>query len=160
MMKDLSPKALMQSALNNSEGVLSLSGALRVETGKRTGRSPKDRFIVDDELTHDTVDWGAVNQPIAPNVFDNLWKKAEQYLADKESYCSHLRVGACPEYFLPVRVVTETAWQNLFAQHLFIRANQEDYAEQKPVWNILNVAGLTLNGEQDGVHSDGAVLIF
>ncbi len=158
MQQDLSREALLKSALMQKEGVLSNQGALTVETGKRTGRSPKDRFIVDDSTTHDTVDWGVINQPVSTEVFDRLWNKVSAYLEGKESFVSHLRVGADPENFLPVRVTTQTAWQNLFAQHLFIQP-EGDYAEGKPIWNILNVAGFKPDPKVDGTNSDGTVMI-
>ena len=157
---NLSRDQLIKKAIANHEGTLSHVNALVVETGKRTGRSPKDRFIVDDGTTHDTVAWGAINQPVSSEVFDKLWNKVEAYLSDKEFYESHLRVGADPVDFLPVRVITQTAWQNLFAQHLFIKPqDNEDYAGGKPVWNILNVAGFTPDPAVDGTHSDGTVMI-
>ena len=158
MMQHLSRQDLLQNAVQNNEGVLSKKGALTVATGKRTGRSPKDRFIVDDATTHDTVDWGTVNQPISTDIFTALWEKAAAHLDGKACYVSDLRVGADPEYFIPVHVVTETAWQNLFAQHLFIRP-EGDYAEGRPVWDILNVAGFNPDPEADGTYSDGSVMI-
>lgn len=158
MQQDLTREALVRQAVERGEGVLSQSGALRVETGKRTGRSPKDRFIVDDQLTHETVDWGVVNQPVGGAVFDALWKKAEDYIADKDYFVSHLRVGACDDNFLPVKVRTETAWQNLFARHMFVRP-EGDYEDGKPVWEILNVAGFQPDPETDGTNSDGTVMI-
>src|SRR3989339_1342532 len=94
---DLSREELTQHALANHEGVLSKDGALTVSTGKRTGRSPKDRFIVKDAQTSSTVDWGAVNQPMVPATFHALWHKAEEYLAKLPHYVSHLRVGADDE---------------------------------------------------------------
>lgn len=159
MTTNFSREQLVQIAIANNEGKLSHQGALVVETGKRTGRSPKDRFIVDDATTHHTVDWGTINQPIATEVFDKLWAKVETYLKDKEFFEAHLQVGADPVDYLPVRVITQTAWQNLFAQHLFIQPASEDYAQGKPVWNILNVAGFTADPEVDGTHSDAAVMI-
>lgn len=158
MQQDLSQQALVEQAIKRKEGVLSQSGALRVETGKRTGRSPKDRFIVDDKTTHETIDWGVVNQPISAAAFDALWQKANAYIADKDFFVSHLRVGACDEHFLPVKVITETAWQNLFARHMFVRP-EGDYAEGKPVWEILNVAGFKPDPAVDGTNSDGTVMI-
>jgi phosphoenolpyruvate carboxykinase (ATP) len=159
MQQDLSRKALVEAAAAAGEGVLSHQGALRVETGKRTGRSPKDRFIVDDAITHNVVQWGAVNQPVAPAAFDALWVKAEAYLADKEHYVSHLRVGACDTHFLPIKVITETAWQSLFANHMFVRPTEAYDKGNDAVWNILNVANFQPNPAVDGTNDDGAVMI-
>ena len=155
---DLSTEELLKHALGNKEGVLSASGALSTVTGKRTGRSPKDRFIVKDEITADTVDWGEVNQPISVDAFNALWKRSVNYLSDKSAYISHLRVGADEKDFLPVEVITETAWHNLFAHHLFIKP-KGDYADGRPHWTILSTPNLKTDPAKDGTNSDGAVMI-
>lgn len=155
---DLTSEELFKHALANNEGVLSATGALSVTTGKRTGRSPKDRFIVKDASTEHSVDWGETNRPVAPDVFNALWAKASNYLSNKTVYVSHLRVGADPDHFLPVEVTTETAWHNLFARNLFIRP-EGDFAQGKPTWSILSAPGLTTDPAIDGTHSDGAVML-
>lgn len=155
---DLSSEELIQEALKNGEGVLSASGALTVETGERTGRSPKDRFIVKDEETANTVHWGEVNQPIESEHFDALWKRATDYLQNRPVYISHLRVGADDEHFLPLEVITELAWHNLFARNLFIRP-EGDYAAGKESWTILSAPGLKTDPKRDHVNSDGTVII-
>lgn len=154
---NLSSNELIQHALKNGEGKLSATGALAVTTG-RTGRSPNDRFIVKDATTADQVHWGSVNQPIGQSTFDQLWNKANIYLSKRTVYVSNLQVGADENYFLPVQVVTEFAWHNLFVCNLFIRPNG-DYARGKPVWTILSVPGLKTNPHLDKVNSDGAVII-
>ena len=156
--RDLSVEELMGHALNRNEGELSANKALSVKTGERTGRSPKDRFIVRDKLTSDTIDWGKVNQPIDPAIFDALWQRAEEYLSEMDVFESHLRVGADPNYFLPVKVITEAAWHTIFARHLFIEP-EGDYAEGKPNWTIINAPGLKTDPKRDGTHSDGVVMI-
>lgn len=158
---DLSDAELIQFILKRHEGKQAADGAIAVDTGKRTGRSPKDRFIVKDSLTANTVDWGAINQPIDVDIFNQLWNKAVQHLSTKESFVSHLRVGADPEHYLPVKVITELAWHNLFCKHLFIRTfdSSSDYAAGKPPWVILNASSLKTNPEQDGTPSDGVLII-
>lgn len=155
---DLSTEQLLELALQRKEGALCANEALVVNTGKRTGRSPKDRFIVKDQITADTVDWGKINQPLDPEKFAALWQKANDYLANKEKFVSHLRVGADEQHFLPVEVITETAWHNMFAQALFIRP-KTDYAENQPVWTILSVPNFHTDPQRDGVNSDGAVIL-
>ncbi len=155
---DLSREELIQHALKNKEGILSSTGALAVKTGKRTGRSPKDRFIVEDAETEKTVHWGPINQRIAPDVFNALWERVTQYLSDRSSYVSHLRVAADENYFLPLKVITETAWHNLFAQNLFIRP-AKDYASGKEPWEVVNASGFVTDPKRDGVNSDGAVIL-
>ncbi len=155
---DLTTAELIEHALAQHEGVLSSTGALTVTTGKRTGRSPKDRYIVQDEQTQSSVDWGKVNQPISTTIFNALWERAEKYIKSKKHFISHLRVGADPTHFLPVKVITETAWHNLFARHLFIQP-KGDYAAGKTPWTIINVPDMKTVPSDDKVNSDGAVLI-
>ena len=155
---DLSIDELIQHALKKGEGKLSLTGALAVTTGKRTGRSPKDRFIVKDAETVNQVQWGGVNQPIEQTVFEQLWDRVNAYLSQRSVYVSHLQVGTDENYFLPVQVITELAWHNLFACDLFIRPDG-NYAKGKPRWIILSVPGLKTDPERDKVNSDGTVII-
>lgn len=159
---DLTAEELIQHALANHEGVLSKDGAIVAKTGKRTGRSPKDRFIVKDAMTENTVAWGEVNQPIASHTFNALWERAVNYLQDKTQYVSHLRVGASEECFLPVKVTTELAWHNLFARNLFIRLDgkpETEYLGGKKAWEILSTPNLKTDPDRDGVHSDGTVIL-
>src|SRR5262249_9657805 len=95
---DASAAVLAEQALLRDEGQLAANGAIVVRTGKRTGRSPKDRFIVRDGITANTVDWGAVNQPIAADVFDALWDRVQSHLAKQDRFVSHMHVGAHPEH--------------------------------------------------------------
>src|SRR5579872_8830 len=119
---NLSASELVDIALARKEGVLAKNQALAVTTGVRTGRSPKDRFIVKDALTESAVDWNTINQPIHPDKFDALWNKASAYLNQKDSsFISYLKVAADPKFALTVKVVTELAWHNLFTCDLFIR---------------------------------------
>lgn len=155
---DLSSAQLIEKALERNEGVCSANKALQVKTGKRTGRSPKDRFIVRDTLTENSVAWGPINQPIAADKFHALWHRAEDYLNNREKFIAHLRVGADQNYFIPVEVTTETAWHNLFARNLFIRPTN-DFAGNKPVWKILNVPGFHTVPERDGTPSDATLII-
>lgn len=155
---DLSIKELLAAALRRNEGVLSSNGALVTKTGKRTGRSPKDRFIVEDDITREQVDWGNVNQPLSSKIFEQLWQQASNYLEDKETFVSNLQVGADPEYNLPVKVITEFAWHNLFARHLFIRPEQSDTDSSKS-WTILSVPGMNVDPRKYKVNTEGVVII-
>lgn len=152
-----STETLIQAALENQEGVLSENGSLCVTTGARTGRSPKDRYIVKDAHTTTSVDWGAINQPVSPDVFHALWKRAEAYLADKAPFISHLQVGADDQLGLPVKVITETAWQNLFTQHLFIHPTKK--WDEAHAWTLISAQNMTLDPARDGTNSDGTVMI-
>lgn len=155
---DLTVADLVEHAIRRQEGTLADNGALVVKTGHRTGRSPKDRFIVKEASTEQDIQWGNVNQPVSSDVFNALWDKAAAYLSDIEHFVSHLEVGADPEHYLPVIVQTETAWQHIFAKNLFITPAHWNTADKAP-WQILNVPGFTCIPERDGTHSDGTVMI-
>ncbi|HEY3699279.1 MAG TPA: phosphoenolpyruvate carboxykinase [Spongiibacteraceae bacterium] len=154
---DLSPAQLVEQGIARSEGLLADTGAFVVTTGKRTGRSPKDRFIVKDATTADSVDWGAVNQPFDPAKFDALWQRVDQHLASRDQFIVHVHVGAHEEFYLPVAARTETAWQNLFARNMFIRPETYN-PRNKAEWTILNVPGFVCDPARDGTNSDGVVI--
>lgn len=155
---DLSVEQLIQKALERDEGVLASNQALAVTTGKRTGRSPKDRFIVQEPLTTQEIDWGTVNQPISADKFHQLWERAVAYLDQRETFVAHLEVGADPTHYLPIKIITEYAWHNLFAHQLFIRPNTYN-KHGKPEWTILSAPGFVTDPVRDGVNSDATLII-
>jgi phosphoenolpyruvate carboxykinase (ATP) len=157
---NLSIKELVDAALARGEGELASNQALVVKTGARTGRSPKDRFIVKDDVTESTVDWNTTNQPISPEKFDALWQKAQHYLESKDTFfTSYLKVGAHEELGVPVKVMTELAWHNLFAYVLFIRPETPVESNQLGQWTILCAPGFKTDPARDGVNSDAAVIL-
>lgn len=155
--ENLTVAALGEIALTRNEVLRCQNGAFAATTGNRTGRSPKDRFLVKDAVTENTVDWGDINQPIAPAQFSALWQRVMDYLEDKDPFISDLAIGADDRYTLPIKVVTEYAWHNIFAQHMFIRARQR--ISQNSEWTIVNAPGFQTDPERDGVRSDAALII-
>ncbi len=157
---NLSADELIKLSLARKEGVLTANGALNVTTGPRTGRSPKDRFIVQDQLTENDVDWNATNQAISSDKFNALWERAETFLNQQDcAFVSYLNVGANDNVALTVKVNTQLAWHNLFTQNLFIRPTPAISSDQPDQWTILCVPGLATDAVRDGVNSDAAVIL-
>ncbi|MDA0978499.1 MAG: phosphoenolpyruvate carboxykinase [Proteobacteria bacterium] len=155
---ELDISSLTEQALENGEGELAANGALVVQTGRRTSRHPLDRYIVDEPSSSDSIDWGEINRPFDPDQFEALWKRVMSYLGDHQKYKADLHVGADSEHYLPVNLITETAWHNLFGCTLFIRPTVFNPKGKQP-WRILHAANFECEPERDGTHSDGCVII-
>ena len=150
---------LVQQTLDRGQGKLSDTGALCIQTGKFTGRSPKDRFIVRDKFTENTVDWGEINIPIAPEIFDNLLEKMEAFIQDKELWVRHCYAGANPSYRLHVTVINTTPWANLFCHHLFLRPAVDDPENDQQEWTILQVPEFLANPAIDQTRQENFTMI-
>jgi len=147
--RNLSTDELIEHAIRCNEGALAKNEALVVSTGKYTGRCPKDRFVVSDEKTKDKIWWGKVNHPVSSEDFEYYWNKALKHLNEKELYVFDGFAGAEHDYRLPVRVVTEKAWQSLFAQTLFIRPTEAQLQNHVPGFTVVNACEIKA---EPGVH--------
>lgn len=156
---NLSAQQLIDKTLELNQGILASNGALAINTGEFTGRSPKDRFIVKDERTKDEVNWGNVNIPFDPKHFDALYNKVVNYLNDKELYVRDSFACADPKYKLNIRVITEKPWQNLFAHNLFMRPTEKEIKEITPDWVIINAPGFKADATTDHTRQHNFAII-
>lgn len=145
---------LLQKILERKEGTLTSNGALRVLTGNYTGRSPKDKYIVEDYSVQERIDWGSINRPMNRVHFDRLYRKALDYMANKEIFVFDGYAGADSEARLPVRFVNEYAWHNLFARQLFIRPFGDELPRHCPELTAICLPGLKAEPECDGTGSE------
>ena len=155
----LSPAALIEKAIQCGEGVLSEEGALVCDTGKFTGRSPRDKFIVQDDETRDFVWWGPVNIPMLPGRFDSIYQKMTQFLKEKKVYIRDTYAGALPAYRLPIRVVNTVAWHNLFCHHLLLRPEPGTLPDFTPEFTIINVPEFQAEPTIDGTYHPNFTII-
>ena len=156
---NLPPAALYEAAVRNGEGIISADGALVVETGTHTGRSPKDKFIVDEPTTSAHVWWGDVNQPITQARYDALRDRVMQHLSDREVYVQDCYVGADPAHRRSLRVTTETAWASLFAEDLFIRPTADELALFDPDFLVFDAASFRADPARDGTRTETFILV-
>ncbi len=156
---NLSVPQLIEMAVARNGGRLSSTGALTVETGKYTGRSPKDRFIVDEPSVHDKIDWGPINRPFPPEKFHRLHTDVLVYLKEKELFVFDGFVGADQTYRLPIRVINEYAWHNLFAHQLFIRPTAEELEHHCPEFTVISAPGFEANPAVHGTNSEAFIMI-
>ena len=158
--RNLGPAQLTEAALRRGEGKLSNTGALVVTTGKYTGRSPNDKFIVDTPAVHDDIAWGKVNRPISKEKFDAIKGKLCAYLQGREVFIFDGFAGADPKHTKKFRIVNELASQNLFIHQLLIRPTAEELASYGEAdYTVIAAPGFKCDPEIDGVHSEAAIMI-
>jgi phosphoenolpyruvate carboxykinase (ATP) len=151
--RNLPPAELIARSLARSEGILAANGALVVKTGEPSGRSPADRFIVQDDDAADLVDWGDVNKPCQPALFDRLLDKARGYLHDRDLYVFDGFAGAERTYRMPIRVVADATWHALFANTLFVRPTPIELEDFEPGFTVVNCGPMRASSDFDGTRS-------
>lgn len=156
---NLTPAELVEETLLLGEGELTDTGALAIDTGEFTGRSPKDKFLVCDETTENSVWWGDVNIKIEPEKFNRLYSRLCAYFTNREVYVRDAFACADPRYRISVRLVSESPWQNLFVNNLFIRPTKEEILAAKPDWKILVAHGFKADPSIDGTRQHNFSII-
>lgn len=156
---NLSPSELIEDTIINGQGILTDTGAIAIETGEFTGRSPKDRFVVCDEKTENTVWWGDINIKFTPERFDALYNRMKAYLYGKDVYIRDSYACADDNFRLNLRVVTEFPWSNQFAYNMFLRPTDEEVQNFNPEWHIVCAPGFMADPEIDGTRQHNFAVI-
>ncbi len=157
--RNLSTAELYEHAVRSGEGLISAHGSLVVRTGKHTGRSPQDKFVVRERSSRDKVWWGPINQPLSELHYDRLRARLMAYVADRPVYSQDLYIGAHPRHRRSLRVTTETAWASIFARNLFRRPPAEDLATFAPNFTIIDIPSFKADPATEGVRSETAILL-
>lgn len=157
----LSPNQLHDETIAKGQGIEASSGALAINTGEFTGRSPKDRFIVKDDITRDRVWWGNINIPFESDAFQKLYNKITDYLSNKEVYVRDSYVCADDNYHTNIRVINEYPWSNMFSYNMFLRPTEKQLESFEPEWTVINAPGFMAIPEVDGTRQHNfAILDF
>src|SRR5919202_3060553 len=157
--RNLAVPLLIEIAIYRKEGNLSSTGALSVNTGKFTGRSPDDKYIVDDKYTHNSVDWGKVNHSLSEENFEKIFTRMKKHIEGKELFVFDGYVGADNEARLPIRVITDKAWHSIFATQIFIRPTQRDLESHEPQFTLLSVNDFGAMPELEGTRTETFIII-
>ena len=156
---NLSPEDLAEETIKRGQGLLTSSGALAINTGKFTGRSPKDRFIVKDMITKDHIDWGAINKPFDPQKFDTLYNKLTAYFGGKDVFIRDAFACADENYRLNLRLISEHPWSNQFAYNMFLRPSEKELLDFIPDWTILCAPGFQADPSIDDTRQENFAII-
>lgn len=157
--RNLSVTNLVDIAVQKNEGIVTSTGSLSVKTGKYTGRSPDDRYIVYDDETHENVDWGKINHQFPTGKFDKIFEKMKKYVEGKELFVFDGFAGADLENRLPIRIFTDHAWQSLFARQLFVRPSSAELETHDPEFTVMSLNDFEAIPEVDGTNSNVFILI-
>ncbi len=156
---NLPPSVLVETALERGEGKLAANGVFCATTGIHTGRSPKDKFIVTNGDVQESIWWGENNHPMTHETFEIVRRSLADYLQGRDVYILDAAAGADSRYRMPIQVITELAWHNLFAHQLFLRAQEADLESERPGFTILCVPNFRTNPRVHGTRSDAAIII-
>ena len=156
--RNLPVEKLVEISVQKNEGMITWTGSLSVKTGKFTGRSPDDRFIVFDDLTHDKVHWGKVNKQFPTETFEKLLQKMKKFVDGKELFVFDGFVGADPENRLPIRIINDHAWQSLFVHQLFVRPSAAELESHEPEFTVMCINDFEAIPEVDGTASNAFIL--
>ena len=156
---NLTPAELVEHSIIKGEGKLTNTGALAADTGEFTGRSPQDRFIVEDDKTRDTVWWGDINVKFPADKFEQLYEKVSKHLEGREVFVKDCYACAEPKYRMNIRVVTESAFQNLFAHNLFLRPDKDELSNFHPDWKVVAAPSFKADPEVDGTRQGNFAII-
>jgi phosphoenolpyruvate carboxykinase (ATP) len=158
----LTPNELLDDSLNKGLGMLNDTGALVINTGPFTGRSPKDKFILRDEVTEHVINWNEFNIPIEPKYFEVIYKRVANYLDEiPEIWLRDCYACADPEYRVNIRVINEHPWGNLFAYNMLLRPSEKELENFSPEWSVICVPGLKLDPQECGIrHSNVSLISF
>jgi phosphoenolpyruvate carboxykinase (ATP) len=157
---NLGVAALYEEAVKRGEGIISIDGPIVCSTGQHTGRSPNDKFLVTEPSSERNVAWGKVNRPIDAASFDSIHARMQAFVKGKELFVQDCWAGADPAYRLPIRIITEKAWHNLFARHMFIpERDARSGAEHDPQFTVIDLPSFTANPATDGTNSETFILL-
>jgi len=156
---NLTTPQLYEQVTKRSEGILAHLGAIVVRTGDHTGRSPNDRFIVQEPSSEKNINWGKTNKAFSPEKFDALHKRMSMYLETKDVFVQDCFVGANKTHRLPIRIVTEYAWHSLFARNMFIQATPEEQRNLVPAFTVINAPSFHASPERDGTNSETFIIL-
>ena len=156
---NLSPEKLTEISLTKNYATMANSGAISINTGEFTGRSPKDRFVVKDSTTENAVWWGDVNIPFSSEQYNTLYNKVTEYLKGKDIYVRDVYACADENFRLNIRVINEYPWSNLFAYNMFLRPTEEELNNFTPDWSIINVPSFMADAEIDGTRQHNFAII-
>ena len=158
---NLTPAELVEDTILQGQGLLSDTGALAIDTGEFTGRSPQDRFIVEDDITKDSVWWGGINKGISEAHFDTIYERMQAYLSGRDLYVRDSYACADDDFRMNIRVITELPWSNMFAYNMFLRPENHELENFLPDWHIVCAPGFYADPEIDGTRQHNfAVLNF